>query len=755
MIEQYGHRLVERGYDIVPLLQGKKRPPGNQWQKIQSTPELVREWVNTNPDFGIGVLCAKTSGVDIDCRDAAMNYKLLKWLDSNVGKAPVRVGDKPKCLVPFRNSEHMRKMRSSEFEDDTGTTHAVEILGAGQQFVAFGIHERTVQPYKWVNGPKLSDVFFDDLPELTSKHAEAFIHFFESEAKLAGWTPVKEGSAQKAKQEHALMNLKAAHEMSAEEIEDVLFTYYNDDLHYDDWVKTGMALHNQFGGEAEGLELWTRWSMDSTKYVDGSCEDKWQSFGDYHGSDVTMATLKYEAKKSESVDLVEDELPTMLEKWAFVQVEGSARVLREELHNDQIVLYKTEDLRKEYANRKVLDQSSEKPRLVNLTDMWLEHPDRRTYSAGICFAPENEQQGRYNLWRGWSYRATPGDVEPFLSFVHEVVADGNKDYAAYLIGWAAQLVQFPQQKLGVAVCLRGQKGSGKTFYGELLGNLCKAHHRIVSKAEHVTGKFNRHLEDTLLLQCDEAYWARNKAAEGALKDLLTNPRITVERKGMDSYSSNNYTRLLFTSNEEWVVPASLDERRFAIFDVSSCRRQDAKYFGSLRKWYDQGGAESLLWYLKHFDLSTVDVRTAPRTEALDEQKLHSLDTVDQWLLDCLQAGEIREQRMNGEILQFGADEVKSSVYQCYVSSVRGRFDAVKKEAQFWKQLHSIEGLIADQTRKRAGQRFVSYVQFVVPELAIAAFNDHHNIDNNSWVANGVQSIDPLDPDNWDDDDTPF
>jgi hypothetical protein len=747
MIDQYGHRLVERGYKIIPLLKAKKRPPGSGWQNIDSTPELVSQWIGEMPEFGIGVLCSKTAAVDMDCRDKSVNNKLLHWLKNNVGLGAIRIGESPKCVAPFQNIEGFKKMRSSEFQSDDGVKHAVEILGDGQQFVAYGIHPVTLKPYEWVSGPTLADVFYDDLPVLTSALAKKFIAYFEDVARDLGWQEVKTGSRQQDVEADALMNYKASLDLGAEEISEILKTL-DPGADHDSWVRVGMALHHQFGGDHEGLELFDTWSMDSEKYKEGECAKRWDSFGDYKGASVTMASLKFEAKKSESVELVADELPTMLDRWAFVQVEGSARVLREELNSDQIILYKTDDLKKEYSNRKVLDHSGQKPRMVNLVDLWLEAPDRRTYSAGISFEPDSQVVNKYNLWRGWSFKAVPGDVSPFTDFVTSVIASGDEGHAHYILGWCAQMIQKPQSKVGVGLVLRGSKGSGKTFFGELVGGLCKAHHRIVSKAEHVTGKFNRHLEDTLLLQCDEAYWARNKAAEGALKDLLTNSRITVERKGMDSYSSNNYTRLLFSSNEEWVVPASLDERRFAIFDVSNIKQQDATYFGALRKWYDRGGAEHLLHYFKHFDLNTVDVRKAPRTAALDEQKLHSLDTVDQWIMDCIGAGEFREQRTGGDVLEFGPFEPKNAIYQCYVSSVKGRFENARKESQFWKSINSIAGLVSGECRRRVGRRQVRYVKFVAPKLALEAFNSHHNIDSNVMI-DPVAELDPLDPANWD------
>jgi hypothetical protein len=87
--------------------------------------------------------------------------------------------------------------------------------------------------------------------------------------------------------------------------------------------------------------------------------------------------------------------------------------------------------------------------MVNLVDLWLEHPDRRTYAAGICFAPDSEVLQRYNLWRGWSFKAVEGEVQPFTDFVTNVIASGNEEHARYILGWVAQMIQKPQSKVGV------------------------------------------------------------------------------------------------------------------------------------------------------------------------------------------------------------------------------------------------------------------------------------------------------------------
>jgi hypothetical protein len=80
-----------------------------------------------------------------------------------------------------------------------------------------------------------------------------------------------------------------------------------------------------------------------------------------------------------------------------------------------------------------------------------------------------------------------------------------------------------------------------------------------------------------------AYWPGDKSAEGTLKRLITEPRLFIERKGIDGFEVENCIHLVMASNDEWVVPASIDERRFVVSRVSDHRRGDAAYFAELVK----------------------------------------------------------------------------------------------------------------------------------------------------------------------------
>jgi hypothetical protein len=62
------------------------------------------------------------------------------------------------------------------------------------------------------------------------------------------------------------------------------------DLHYDDWVTVGMAIHCETRGE--GFEIWEEWSGNSSKYTNREYnEERWRSFGKGGGAQVTGRTL--------------------------------------------------------------------------------------------------------------------------------------------------------------------------------------------------------------------------------------------------------------------------------------------------------------------------------------------------------------------------------------------------------------------------------------------------------------------------------
>jgi len=68
---------------------------------------------------------------------------------------------------------------------------------------------------------------------------------------------------------------------------------------YHDWLRAGMALHHEFDGDPQALELWDEWSQrNPAKYDAGACELRWSGFGKPGKDEVTMRTLVRDAQST-------------------------------------------------------------------------------------------------------------------------------------------------------------------------------------------------------------------------------------------------------------------------------------------------------------------------------------------------------------------------------------------------------------------------------------------------------------------------
>lgn len=327
---------------------------------------------------------------------------------------------------------------------------------------------------------------------------------------------------------------------------------------------------------------------------------------------------------------------------------GKALVVNEQPQgpvNDRVRLMSFESMNSWFANRYTEVVGTDgKIKSMTWAKAWHQHPDRRQYD-GVEFFPNPDgtpsTPNYLNLWRGFSVTPSPaGRCGHFKDHLRVNVCRENEEYYRYLLGWMAHLVQKPRERPGIALVMRGRKGTGKTVVGEVLGSLFAPHYFPVDDARYLTGQFNAHMATCLLLQADEAMWAGDKAAEGRLKGLLTSRIQMIESKGVDPIRLENRVRVIMTSNEDWVVPATGDERRFFVLDVGSHAEQDNEYFAEMFEELDNGGRERLLHELLSFDLSQFNIWRIPQTKALLDQKLRSLDPIDDFLFNRFWEGSL-------------------------------------------------------------------------------------------------------------------
>lgn len=273
---------------------------------------------------------------------------------------------------------------------------------------------------------------------------------------------------------------------------------------------------------------------------------------------------------------------------------------------------------------------------------WAKHFNSRTYTGGVIFKPNGKLPKNYfNTWQGFTVTPKANSVlwASIKYHIDEVLCCGNPELIEYFYNWVAYTFQHPDKPAGAALVVRGGKGSGKGTLGHFLAKLWGVHALHISNAKHLTGNFNGHLNDVCFFFADEAYFSGDKQHEGVLKALITELVLIIERKGIDAVQQPNYLKVFMATNSDWAVPASKDERRYCVFDISSERVGDKDYFDYLHRDCNNKDVQAaFLFDMLNRDISNFHTGDIPDTDGLKEQRMQSLGSMGKWLVDSLNGG---------------------------------------------------------------------------------------------------------------------
>jgi phage/plasmid-associated DNA primase len=344
---------------------------------------------------------------------------------------------------------------------------------------------------------------------------------------------------------------------------------------------------------------------------------------------------------NEDQDKVSTLVASLNSTHAHIMVAGKAKIMNSVVdpnNNWRTYDFSTPaDFKSRYSNQKVMVGG----KLKTAAEIWLQHPNRRSYD-GITFNPAGASKTQFNTFQGFPIDPKAGDCSLYLRHIRENICGCDDDLYHYVISWMADAIQNPAKRPGIALAIRGKQGVGKGVFVNHFASLFGPHYIQITQSSHLVGNFNAHLRDMLLVYADEAIWAGDKRAESVLKGLITEDHLAIEMKGVDVQTSRNFSRIIMTSNNDWIVPASIDQRRFVVIEASPARIQDSRYFKAIADQMEAGGLEALMYTLVNWDLEGINLRKIPRTGALVEQQLRSLGPVGQWLYGCLELGGIQE-----------------------------------------------------------------------------------------------------------------
>ena len=287
-LKQVGGDLAVNGYIFTPIRRKSKAPLFKNWTTNNFEYD---EWIERYPDLGAGILTADNPAVDLDIPDIGLVEHMADYIDLVYGSAPTRIGRDPKRLLVFRLSgSRFPTMKSvwhdGDPKDKTSPKYEVQILGDGQQFIAFGIHPDTNKPYRWVAYGDPTEVDSDSLPALSEEKAFDIIAEFDRQCAERGFihsTLVRGQSAEwdddgEEYEEDDWVNKSvdqySQYDGDYDELErKVMLLPSAED--YNQWIKVIAALQTGVEDQDRAYDIALKWSAQANNFDQDSFDQKW------------------------------------------------------------------------------------------------------------------------------------------------------------------------------------------------------------------------------------------------------------------------------------------------------------------------------------------------------------------------------------------------------------------------------------------------------------------------------------------------
>jgi hypothetical protein len=604
--------FVARGWKPIPISPGEKGPRDNDWQTRTYDPER-----DFNAGQNIGVQLGPVSGgltdIDLDCIEA------IKLAPDFLPQTDAVFGRKSKSFSHYLYTiDDPEPKATIKLVDDKGQTIIELRMGGG------GKGAQTVFPGSThPSGERIEWARWGDPAKSTCAVLKDAVHKIAVASLLAHHWP--DNNRHEAALRCGGFLARAGWEPDAIEI-------FMHSVQYAAGVEDRSHIEN---GCKAAFDAATNHYADGKGYGLPAIKE---FFGDEVGACLAKLLEYREIDKDATLE-------RMNERYCIMPYGGKVRILafERELNRSVMTFYSAADFKLLHSN--VLIPIGE-DKTMGLGAWWITQRLRRQYE-GLVFAPGSPRvidSRLLNLWQGWGIEPRKGSWPLLRQHIETVLAGGDGKQSEYIKKWTAWTFQHPEQQPETAIVFRGRSGTGKGLWGRLMCEAFGQHGIHISSHRQLTGNFNKHLLDCAVLFADEAFWPGDKSAEGTLKRIVTENTLMIEPKFFDATMNKNRLHIIMASNADWVVPASIDDRRFAVFDVSDKYRNDKNYFVPLYAEMEQGGIAAMMYDLLALDLGDWHPRyEVPQTKALGDQKIHTLSAEDEWWLACCRPETCQDQ----------------------------------------------------------------------------------------------------------------
>ena len=287
------------------------------------------------------------------------------------------------------------------------------------------------------------------------------------------------------------------------------------------------------------------------------------------------------------------------------------------------------------------NEHEQKYKKTSFVKEWLKDSTMLTYDDIGCF-PNVEKcpPNIYNTWTGFAVeKMKPCEmneeyVETFKNHVL-ILCDNNEEQQKILLWWMAHIFQHPDAKSFNPVIISAE-GVGKGTLMKMIRRMC-GRSKVLETAdplEYVFGKFNDTMTDVVVVNINECCKKDMIQVVEKLKELVSDPTLWIQGKGLKKFSMTSHHRFITTTNNEDPIPTKNGDRRNYIIRASDELKGNIEYFTNINKLIetDEFIYSVYLYLLNLPDVPRVfDIDHFPQTEYQEELQEASKDYALLWL----------------------------------------------------------------------------------------------------------------------------
>ena len=625
--------LLANGYTPLPADAKGVLPKG--WSNvvdgkqcgIRPTADDIPTWSTQYPQWQSTALrCGEPlAGVDVDVPDEAVAKQIQIEAMWHFALAhPIRVGNPPKFLIACRTPKPFGKLWTDKYLLPGGGDARVEVLCQGQQFIAYGIHPRTGEPYKWFGGDPAT-IPAAELPEATREEIVEFLKACEEILAAQGWTvdtkAPRANYVERAQEE-------PRRDYTGEPTDWVRLEKALDTLcevdDYETFYRIVAALKSGTDDPKLALALAFRWAAQYPKLFDPiGLKKKWDSFKRETGG-VTLGTIYHLAREAEREAIGASGFKAQADDVEGVSLTDFIAFLPD---HSYVFLPTGEAWAATSVNARIPPVPIDGTDKPTPAAKWLDQNravEQKTWAPGepVMIRDRLISDGgwiaragvtTFNLYRPPIIVAQPGDVALWLDHARRLYGDD----AEHIIRWFAHRVQRPQEKLNHALVLGGAQGIGKDTLIEPVKRGVGPWNFQEVGPKHLLGRFNSFAK-AVILRVNEArnlgeldryaFYEHMKNYTAAPPDVLR-----IDEKFVCEYAVMNVVGVIITTNHKTdgiYLPA--DDRRHFVGWSDLVKEQFAdEYWPRMWDWFNKGGAAQVVDYLHKLDLSDFNPKAPP------------------------------------------------------------------------------------------------------------------------------------------------